>query len=86
MKYVQPQCLFCLSSCFSGGSDYLAINSQSLIVSAGTSSACVTVTVVDDTVPEPSLEFFNLVVTSSDPDVSFSTATALVAIQNDDGT
>ena len=67
-----------------GGDDYQPISSQPLTLSAGTTSACVTVFVVNDTEAEPALEFFSLVLSSSDPDVIIPTPLADAAIENDD--
>ena len=73
-----------LNNLLAGGDDYQPIFSQSLPVSAGSNSACLTVTVVNDDDPELALEFFNLVLSSSDSNVIISNSIAVVAIQNED--
>ena len=67
-----------------GDADYGVLSSQSLTLTAGTTSTCVTVDIVNDMEPEEALEFFSLELSSTDSDVIIPTPTARVAIQNDD--
>ena len=68
-----------------GGEDYQSLSLRSLILPAGSSSACVTVTVVDDNDAESAGEFFDLVLSSSDSGVIISSSLALTELQNEDG-
>ena len=68
-----------------GNVDYEVLNSQSLTLAAGSTSNCVTVGITDNSVAEEEPQkFFNLELSSNDPDVIIPTPTALVAILNDD--
>ncbi|CAI8041913.1 hypothetical protein GBAR_LOCUS23263, partial [Geodia barretti] len=67
------------------GEDYQSLSLRSLILPAGSSSACVTVTVVDDNDAESAGEFFDLVLSSSDSGVIISSSLALTELQNEDG-
>ncbi|CAI8041912.1 hypothetical protein GBAR_LOCUS23263, partial [Geodia barretti] len=66
------------------GEDYQSLSLRSLILPAGSSSACVTVTVVDDNDAESAGEFFDLVLSSSDSGVIISSSLALTELQNED--
>ena len=67
-----------------GDVDYLSLSMQSLPVPAGSSSACISVTLIDDNETESAAEFFDLVLGSSDSDVSISSSLAIVELQNED--
>lgn len=64
--------------------DYTPLNLLSVTLPAGTTRGCVNVSIIDDMVPEPALEFFNLILSSNDQDVVIPSPSVPVGIENDD--
>ena len=55
-----------------------------LILGPGSSMACINVTIIDDLEPELGVEFFSLIITSTDTAVIVTDPLAPVGILNDD--
>ena len=67
-----------------GNVDYEVLNSLPLTLAAGSTSNCVTVGITDNSVIEERQKFFNLELSSNDPDVIIGTPLTPVATLNDD--
>lgn len=69
-----------------GGADYEP-NTVVGVFNVGNDMACIGVTIEDDDMPEPSLEFFSLFITSGDAAAVFTDSSDVVdvSIQNNDG-